>query len=136
MGQNTLKRPEKLKSSRIIGELFSTGDTITVLPIKLFWKLNYDSNQVIPARIAVTVPSKNFKRSVDRNLIKRRIREAYRLNKHNLINLLSEKKITLIFVFLYLPKDIYSYQEIAEGIIRLLAILYDQLKSVSVQEHL
>ncbi len=134
MGRNTLKRPEKLKSSRIIGKLFSSGDTITVLPIKLFWKLNFDSNRTVPARMAVTVPSKNFKRSVDRNLIKRRIREAYRLNKHNLFNLLSEKKISLIFVFLYLPKNIYSYQEIADGIVRVLTILSDQLKSVSVQE--
>jgi ribonuclease P protein component len=134
VGRNTFKRPEKLKSSRIIGKLFSSGDTITVLPIKLFWKLNYDSNQVVPARMAVTVPSKNFKRSVDRNLIKRRIREAYRLNKHSLFNLLSEKKFSIIFVFLYLPKNIYSYQEITEGVIRVLIILSDQLKYVSVQE--
>jgi ribonuclease P protein component len=134
VGRNTLKRSEKLKSSRIIGELFSSGDTITVLPVKLFWKLDHISNHRIQARMAITVPYKNFKRSVDRNLVKRRIREAYRLNKHNLYNLLFEKKFSLIFVFLYLPKNIHSYQEIEEGVIRVLTILSDQLKSVPVQE--
>jgi len=134
VGRNTLKRSEKLKSSRIIGELFSSGDIITALPIKLFWKLDFNGNKPIPARMAVAVPSKNFKRSVDRNLIKRRIREAYRLNKHNLYNLLPDKKFSLNFVFLYLPKNIYSYHEIAEGVIKVLSILSDQLKSVSVQK--
>jgi ribonuclease P protein component len=134
VGQNTLKRSEKLKSSRIIGELFSSGDTITVLPIKLFWKLNPVSDQSIPAKIAVTVPYKNFKKSVERNLIKRRIREAYRLNKHNLYNLLHEKKFNLIFVFLYLPKNIHSYHEIEDGVIRILTMLSDQFKSIPVQE--
>lgn len=133
MGRNTLKRSEKLKSSRIIGELFNSGDTITVLPVKLFWKLNYDMIQAVPARMAVIVPFKNFKRAVDRNLIKRKIREAYRLNKHTLIDLLSEKKFGLNLVFLYLPKNIYSYQEISEGVIRTLNILSGQLKFVSVQ---
>jgi ribonuclease P protein component len=136
VGRNTLKRSEKLKSSRIIGELFSSGNTITALPVKLFWKPDSYSKKLIPARMAVTVPSKNFKRSVDRNLIKRKIREAYRLNKQNLYNLLSDKKFSLIFVFLYLPKNIYSYQEISAGVIKVLTILSDQLKSVSVQESL
>jgi len=134
--RNTLKRSEKLKSSRIIGELFRSGNIITVLPVKLFWQFYYDTDHAIPIRMAVTVPSKNFKKAVDRNLIKRRIREAYRLNKHTLFNSLSEKKISLNFIFLYLPKNIHSYQEIAQGVIRTLTILADQLKSVSVQNEI
>lgn len=135
MGQNTLKKTEKLKSSRLIGELFKSGDTITVIPLKLFWKLNNDFNRFAPARMTVSVPSRNFKRSIDRNLIKRRSREAYRLNKHKLIHSLSEKKFSLNLVFLYLPKNIYSYQEIEMSMIRILDILADQLNSVSVQEN-
>lgn len=134
MGQNTLKRSEKLKSSRIIGELFSSGNIITSLPIKLFWKTDPDYNPKIPCRMAVTVSSRNFKKSVDRNLIKRRIREAYRLNKQDLFNLLSDKNTSHILVFLYLPKSICSYQEVAEGVIKVLTILSDQLKSVPLQE--
>ena len=133
MGRNTFKRSEKLKSSRIIGELFKSGDIITVVPLKLFWKLD-NNNQTIPTRMAVTVPAKNFKRAVDRNLIKRRIREAYRLNKYNLIDSLSDKKLSLIFVFLYLPKTICPYQQISEAVIKVLKIISDHLISVSSQE--
>lgn len=132
MGPNTLKKSEKLKSSRIIGELFKTGETVTVSPLKLFWKLD-DTNQSVPARMAVTVPGKNFKRSVDRNLIKRRIREAYRLNKHNFVDFLSDKNLSLIFIFLYLPKTICSYQQISEAIIKILTIISDHLKPASSQ---
>jgi len=132
VGRNTFKRSEKLKSSRIIGELFKSGDIITVLPLKLFWKLN-NNNQTILARMAVTVPAKNFKRAVDRNLIKRRIREAYRLNKHNLIDSLSDNKLSIIFVFLYLPKTIYPYEQISEAVIKVLTTFSDRLKSVSSQ---
>jgi ribonuclease P protein component len=133
VGRNTLKRSERLKSSRIIGELFNSGDTIKVSPLKLFWKID-NNNQTIPARMAVTVSAKNFKKAVDRNLIKRRIREAYRLNKHNLIDSLFDKKLSLIFVFLYLPKTIGSYRQISEAVIKVLTIISDHLKSVSSQE--
>jgi len=129
VGHNTLKRSEKLKSSRIIGELFDSGTSITVLPLKLFWK-SYN-NPVSPVRMTVAVPGKNFKRAVDRNLIKRRIREAYRINKHNLNELLSDKKLSLNFVFLYLPKNICTYQQISEAVIRILNKISEHLKATS-----
>lgn len=135
MGQNTFTKSEKLKSIRIIGELFKSGDTITVLPLKIIWKINRDNTRIVPARMTVGVPSRNFKKSVDRNLIKRRIREAYRLNKHNLFYFLSENKFSLDFVLLYLPKSICSYQEIEKGVCRIIEILINQLKSFSGHEN-
>jgi len=127
VGRNTIKRSERLKSPRIIGELINSGDTITVFPLKLFWKSG-NSDQVVPARSAIAVPSRNIKSSVDRNLIKRRIREAYRLNKHNLNEFLSDKKLSLNFVFLYLPKTICSYQQISEAVIKILINISNHLK--------
>lgn len=119
MDRNTFKKPERLKSPRVIGDLIHSGDTITVFPLKLFWKPgNYD--QLVSARIAIAVPSRNIKYAVDRNLVKRRIREAYRLNKHNLVEFLSDKKLYLNFVFLYLPKTVCSYQQISEALIKIL----------------
>ena len=119
MDRNTLKRPERLKSPRLIGELINSGETITVFPLKLFWKPGRN-DQVASVRFAIAVPSRNIKNAVDRNLIKRRIREAYRLNKHNLNEFLSDKKLYLNFVFLYLPKTVCSYQQILEAIIKIL----------------
>jgi ribonuclease P protein component len=117
--RNTIKRAEKLKSPRIIGELFNSGDTITVFPLKLFWSIN-NNDQPVPARFAVAVPARNIRNAVDRNRIKRRIREAYRLNKHIFTEFLSDKKLCFNFVFLFLPKTISSYDQISGALIKIL----------------
>lgn len=130
MGSNTFKRPERLKSSKIIGELINSGDTITVFPLKLFWG-NYNDDQPAPVRIAIAVPARNIRNAVDRNRIKRRIREAYRLNKHILLEFLTDKKLCLNFVFLYLPKTINSYGQISEALIKILMNISDHLGNVS-----
>jgi ribonuclease P protein component len=130
VGSHTFKRPERLKSHRIIGELINSGDTITVFPLKLFWSIDI-GDQPAPLRIAIAVPVKNFRNAVDRNRIKRRIREAYRLNKHILLEFLSDKKLYLNFVFLYLPKTINSYGQISEALIKILMNISDHLGNVS-----
>jgi ribonuclease P protein component len=128
--RNTIKRQERLKSHRIIGELINSGKTITVFPLKLFWE--YKGNEhLIPASFAMAVPSRNIQNAVDRNLIKRRIREAYRLNKHTLYEFLSDKKLYLYFVFLYLPKNICSYGQISEALVKILENISADLKKTS-----
>jgi ribonuclease P protein component len=128
--RNTLKRTERLKSSRIIGELFDSGDTITIFPLKLFWSTdNYD--QPVPARMAVAIPARNIRNAVDRNRLKRRIREAYRLNKQILLVFLSDKKLYLNFVFLYLPKTVSSYSQISEALIKILMNIMNHLENIS-----
>jgi len=130
VGRNTFKRTERLKSSRIIGELFNSGDTITIFPLKLFWSIdNYD--QLVPARIAVAIPARNIRSAVDRNRLKRRIRESYRLNKQILLEFLSDKKLCLNFVFLYLPKTVSSYNQISEALIKILTNIMNHLENIS-----
>lgn len=126
---NSLNKPERLKSSRLIGELVKSGNSFTVMPLKSFWKISTNAGARWPAQIAVSVPSKNFKRSVDRNLIKRRMREAYRINKHDLYKYLSDHNLLLIFVLLYLPKTIYSFQQIEESMKKIIGTFIDQLRN-------
>ena len=133
MDRNTFKRPERLKSPRLIGELINSGDTITVFPLKLFWKLGLN-DQAVSARVAIAVPGRNIKNAVDRNLIKRRIREAYRLNKHNMLEFLSDKNLCLIFVLLYLPKTVCSYQQISEALIKILMNVPNHLENANLRE--
>ncbi len=132
MGRNTFKRTEKLKSSRIIGELINSGDTTTVFPLKLFWNVN-NFDKSAPVRIAVAVPARNIRSAVDRNRLKRRIREAYRLNKHILLEFLSHKNLYLNFVFLYLPKTISSYDQIAGALIKILMNISSYLGNVTLK---
>ena len=73
-------KTERLKSKIIFDELIASGSTVKKHPFILVWKkLNVE--QSYPIRIAFSVSKKRFPLAVDRNQMKRKIREAYRLKK-------------------------------------------------------
>jgi len=99
---------EKLKSKKLLEELFSSGKKLTEFPIKLVYKqLNFEDEVLVKA--GVSVSKRNFKKAVDRNRIKRLLREGYRLNKHIIHDGLNQKYVCM---FLYLSKDMPAFEEI------------------------
>lgn len=78
--------------------------------------------------MAVSVPKRLFKRAVDRNLLKRRIREAYRLNKSDLFYLLQQKELKLVLVIQYQHKEIAGFHTIEEGLTKGLVKLLEKLE--------
>lgn len=80
--------------------------------------------------MAVSVPKRLFKRAVDRNLLKRRIREAYRLNKVELYSLLDQKNRKLNMVIQYQQREITDFHIIEQGLLKGLVKLIDKLKEV------
>ncbi|WP_442794730.1 ribonuclease P protein component [Pelobium manganitolerans] len=78
---NYFKKEERLCSKKLLDELFKNGSSFLLYPFRVTWLISPDSQQAFPAQVVIAVPKKRFKHSVDRNLIKRRIREAYRLHK-------------------------------------------------------
>jgi ribonuclease P protein component len=134
--RNSLNKSERLKSTRLIRELLNSGHSFIVMPFKIYWKISIHTEYDRQARIAVIVPSKNFKRSVDRNLIKRRMREAYRINKHHLYQYLSGHDLQLMLVLLYLPRTIYSFQQIEKSIKKIIGTFIDQFKSQDASNYL
>jgi ribonuclease P protein component len=116
MEEFTLKKEERLCSQKIIGDLFASGESFLAYPLKVVF-LKTDTSQSYPVLAAFTVSKRNFKRAVKRNLLKRRMREAYRLNKHLLYDELATKNITLAMMFVYVGKDIVEYTAIEKGII-------------------
>jgi len=110
--KESFSKEEKLKSPRQIALVFEQATSIKDFPVLLFYK--QIEQQQTPARAAFTVSKKNFKRAVDRNRVKRLMREAYRKNKQDLYDTLGDKNYQLVFV--YIGKKIESYSQITQHI--------------------
>ena len=76
----TFKKEERLCNKKLIDGLFHNGSSFLCYPYKASWMFT-DGEQQFPVQIVFSVAKKRYKRAVDRNLVKRRMREAYRLNK-------------------------------------------------------
>jgi ribonuclease P protein component len=89
---------EKLKSRKQIELLFAKGKSISAFPVKVFY-LPVDHTPIHPVQVGVGVSARNFKKAVDRNTIKRRMREAYRLHKLPLHeHLVAQQKSVAVFI--------------------------------------
>ncbi len=121
---NKYSKNEKLKSKKAIDLLFSKGKSINAFPIRAIYvsKTEFDG---ISINMGVTVSKKNIKLAVNRNLIKRRVREAYRLNNHEFKKHLINTHSELNLMFIYTSKQISSYKEIEDKIKVLLTRLIE-----------
>lgn len=116
----TLNKQERLKSRKLIDELFAKGSAIDAYPIKLVFKeITLEQSPESPVKFGVTVSKRRFKRAVDRNLIKRRLREAFRVNKENIYTQLAAKDKHVAMMAIYIASEILDYQKIEPAMIKL-----------------
>ena len=109
-GRFTLNKKQRLKSRKSIEELFSAGQTIVSGQLKAFYKLTASS-----LKFGAGVSAKNFKKSVDRNRVKRLLRESWRLQKNNLEETLTEKNKGLNVFVLYTGKELPDYNVVSRS---------------------
>lgn len=113
----TFQKKEKLCSKKQFDKLFADGSSFLIYPLKVVF-IEAELTEEYPARAAFAVSKKLFKRAVKRNLLKRRMREAYRLNKPEFYLKLGNKKVAVIFI--YVAKEILEYSQIETAMKRAL----------------
>ena len=104
----SLKKHEIIRSKKDIKELFSNGSSFFIYPFKVYHQRH---DRINDNQILISVPKKNFKSAVHRNLIRRRIKEAYRLNKSTL-EFGKDETFSISVALIYISKLEMSYLEI------------------------
>ena len=107
-------KKEKLKSRKQLQQLFTKGKSFTVFPIKVFFELNETQDNII--KTGVGVSSRNFKKAVDRNYIKRLLREVYRTEKTEFTEFLKQNNKQISLFLLYVDKALPEYNLLQQKI--------------------
>lgn len=115
------RKVSRLFYEKEIGNLFTEGKSHFAYPIKTVF-LKFESNQP-NYRVLMSVSKRNVKRAVKRNLIKRRMKEAFRLNSMPLKKALEGKNFSINVAFIYVSSGILSYKEIEQLIVKQIAFL-------------
>lgn len=112
----TFKKRERLTSQRIIGDLASSGKSITAYPFRVYWEANEEEEGTSQVQVAISVSKKRFKKAVIRNKIKRRIKESYRKNK-SLFRGIASHNIRFSILLVYISDEVLPYNIIDEKLI-------------------
>ncbi|WP_153800588.1 ribonuclease P protein component [Foetidibacter luteolus] len=103
MKANAYPKEEKLKGRKLVQQVFGSGKSFVVFPLKVFYTV---AQQPLgyAVKAGVGASSRSFKKAVERNRIKRLLREVYRLNKQPLHQVQAGNNLQLAFFILYIDK--------------------------------
>jgi len=124
-GSRKFPAKQRLKSKKIIEELFKNGSSVYLYPFRLI----YPSKQAITSaypQVLISVPKRNFKKAVDRNRLRRQIKEAWRLNRQ-LIYAEEWKIVPEYCIFIYTSKEKMPFKAIDKKLILVLKCLQSKL---------
>jgi ribonuclease P protein component len=128
----TLSAKERLKSRKAIGRLFKSKRSVGAFPLRFFYLKNSEDQQ-FPLQAAFSVSKKHFKKAVDRNRLKRLMREAYRLNKLKLNLFLEAKELKISGMWVFVGPEKVTFVEMQKALVktidRLILELSDKIDS-------
>ena len=120
----TLGKKERLKSKKLIEQLYAEGKSIKVFPFRMVF-LQVQHTSYFPCQVGFSVPKRNFKLAVSRNRIKRLMRETYRLQKNIVYDKVDKP---YVFMISYIGREEMSYQELYFKTKKLLELFIEKTK--------
>jgi len=114
----SLPKSERICDQVLISEIFELGNTVKDFPVFAHYLLKDFNGK--PLQVLFSVPKRNFKSAIKRNVLKRKMREAYRLNKNTLATVLKNKKQSMNIAFVYTGKEICTFEKLEKKIIAIL----------------
>ncbi len=124
MTKQTFQRGERLKSRKLIEQLFQKGQSFGTYPLRLVWMEVESPQSDYPVQFTVSVSKRKFKRAVQRNRLKRQVREAWRLQKAGLYAKLPEGK-QFAFLVIYTGKEAFDYAVIEKAMRKMIRRFLD-----------
>lgn len=121
MNVHGLPRAERLRGNKILGRLFTDGQSGFVFPFRYYWQAVPVEDEDYSVAMLVSVPKKMFKRAVKRNLFKRRTREAFRQEKTNAVERCAAAGLRLSVAFVYSSKEEVEFGKIRSSVRRILS---------------
>jgi len=125
--RETFEKSERLCSTKIISGLFDNGNVFYTPLFKVVWIIS-PVNIPYPAQIAFSVSKRGFRLAVTRNLIKRRMREAYRKNKYLLYEYLVSENRQVVFTAILRGNKVPDFTVIEKSTIEMLKRLIDRIR--------
>lgn len=108
-----LKKDEKLCSRKAIDHLFNDGKSLMAFPLRAAYRLR--PTGMHPVQFLISIPKKRVHKAVDRVALRRRVRETYRLSRHELLtSVLEQTGLGVDIAFVYLDKTLAPYSVIDE----------------------
>lgn len=117
----TLSKEERICSKKLINELFTgNGRSMTAFPLRVVFMKRTIVDDQPRAAMLVSVPKRYFKHAVDRNRVKRQVREAFRRNKSIITQNLTDGHEAVAMAFVWLTNEKYPSSEVENRMVRLL----------------